>query len=101
MPSEHPCGGLPVVGLTLSAWWCEHHQHFSAESYATLQDDAGCDFLGGPVRRLDLGPFDTSDVLEDWMRQRWVDHLNLMASRGAVPGRGTAEDRASAPPEGA
>ncbi len=61
----HPCGNLPVSGLTLSVWYCHHHQaYFAIRSRYTQTNDV--DLVSDEYDRIEWGPFDTWDDVVDW-----------------------------------
>ncbi len=67
--TQHPCGALPVAGLSLSVWYCQHHQAWwaSAMTYDQQTD-------GEPVVRhahsYSWGPFDTAEDVQRWLAKR-------------------------------
>lgn len=77
MDTHHPCGALPVVGLNLSAWWCQTHQARWGTGYVYRQDaTTGDEPLVIVTRALELGPFDGPDELQPLATSTWVDWLN-------------------------
>jgi hypothetical protein len=74
--THHPCGALPVVGMTINVWYCVHHQAWFASSSAYRQrSDEDIEFVGEP-RRVEFGPFDDRADLEAWMAAAWIVLLN-------------------------
>jgi len=72
MPTDHPCGALPVHGWNLSLWWCVHHQAYWATAMSYVQNDDE-DLLVTHGRSLSFGPFDTLADVERWLQGQWLE----------------------------
>jgi len=73
---HHPCGSLPVSGLSLGVWYCHHHQAFFATMmvYTERDGDEPERVAGGNV---EWGPFDTPEDVQRWIADaaHWVRAL--------------------------
>ena len=76
MPSTEPCGSLPVVTVTSSAHFCEHHQAWSA-STSTWRMVGEEDLQLLSSERASFGPFDSWEDVSAWLVARLVDPSGL------------------------
>jgi hypothetical protein len=66
MPSEEPCGSLPVSGIVVSAHYC--HLHFAWCAYVTEHLETGeHDLEVLRQESIRFGPFDTREEVLAWM----------------------------------
>jgi hypothetical protein len=66
MDQQHPCGSLPVSGISVSAFYCHHHQAWWATSMSHLQTSE-FDLEVTASASMSFGPFDTEDDVKAWM----------------------------------
>jgi hypothetical protein len=66
MPQQEPCGSLPVSGINISAFYCHHHQAWSASVMSHHQTtEENVSLLES--ERMSFGPFDSEDEVRAWM----------------------------------
>jgi hypothetical protein len=82
--ATHPCGGLPIDQLSLTAFWCEHHMAWwaRAELYRWTGDEDGPELTA--TRSIEFGPFDQADDVLEWLRKRAHDLAALRCSWGTA-----------------
>lgn len=80
MTDHHPCGAVPVSGVTASAYYCHHHMAWFAA--VASYDQTGADDLEH-VRSesLDFGPFDSIDDVRRWLNEHLAEHLAAAVDR--------------------
>ena len=66
MGSKEPCGSLPVAGIVLSAYYCCHHQAWSAGARTFRQtSEEELELLH--EASMSFGPFDEEYEVRAWM----------------------------------
>jgi hypothetical protein len=79
---EHPCGNLPVHGVTLSLWYCPHHNSVWWLGY-TYDEMGGMNPEIGETRSGESGPLTISS--SDF-RRVWTELLDAWLERtGGFP----------------
>lgn len=71
---RHPCGGLPVTNINVTAFYCHNHQAWWATVDEVLQADEEPEFEH--YRSAQFGPFDTTEDVHSWMTRRLEELLN-------------------------
>ena len=72
MTHREPCGSLPIVSVSVSAHYCEHHQAWSASAMSYTQtSDEEMTMLWSD--RAAFGPFDDWRTVEEWCVRRLED----------------------------
>lgn len=62
----HPCGSLPVTGITVSAWFCHHHMAWWAQ--VTRYTQTGDQDLTVDLSHSEqFGPFDGEDEVRAYI----------------------------------
>lgn len=70
---HHPCGNLPVTGLSVSLWYCHHHQAWWACVDEYLQDRGDPEYES--CRATQFGPFDSTEDVFIWVSRRLEERM--------------------------
>jgi len=76
MSHGEPCGALPVVGVTVSAYYCESHQAWFGIGYR-YREDGGGDPVMVSSRRVAFGPFDAIAEITRWCQDCFANLTEL------------------------
>jgi len=71
----HPCGNLPVSGLSIALWYCHHHQAWWGHVDEYLQDDGDPEYES--LSSIEFGPFDSPEDVYLWASRRLEERLTL------------------------
>lgn len=75
--SREPCGSVPTDGINVSAYYCHHHQAWTAWVSAHTQTGED-EFSFGDHIRQEFGPFDTVTEVLAWIQQRTVEVVHAV-----------------------
>lgn len=85
--AEHSCTiGMANSHLSISVWYCQHHQAFWASAH-THSVDADGNMTGHTADSIEFGPFDSSTDVVEWLeyRARRVHALPTLLDDEAAP----------------
>jgi hypothetical protein len=83
MAEHHPCGNVPVSGVSASAWYCHHHQAWWGS--VTSYDQHGADDLEHVHHAAtQFGPFDTRGEVSTFLATHLEQQIVAVADRSDV-----------------